>query len=715
MDDDDETIDFYNHIYEEPTLLGQGTLTWVTILKKDVYSRALLLSSNKDEEKVLFTNVKNSQRDGNLFANKFLSEEIASGISASTLINPKVSRKNKPLFTAIENVVKDSKLVWILVDKYFDSELYCCMPILDKTEFIDQLSGIIGPRNNSPGKSITINITRKIQLAIIGILLIVMRMSSLTLYNAGKPLEQPLSSSDQFISDHPVGKEAISTAVDCLSEVLTFKETHVTILQFNLMMQHYKFIGPEDCDCVVASSITNTGPLIHAAVGSGLNRDPTLSHPNYDKPDLLRRLWYLVVYLDYYQMMLVGYGPVVNYDFHDTDLPILNHHESALQYGINEAFHDRKRIFESCRPLLTSVLSVKRPPKIKTVLNHLKKLEELVETSVKIEEIMRIPSDSVLDRFRKMRLFQSTSDQNALLFMIYYNFFLHHNEKKDSEKSLYYLLQMLKISKNVYPYLNFFGKPDKSNEAFNLNKHFGVGALAIPKMELCLHRVSELMISLLGRIKTHKSIVGVNMDEERLILLDKIGKVVFRITFFIIEALVNISDTYYHCWSMSKIQSFITEKILRNKDGLYDSGSLDKIESEYVKVVEDLRGQDDGFFLYTNQDLQQILNAIELIDISALGHSPSPESLFYDLNSYRSKNDQVWFDQLMFDSNFNFDNNSVTSNQGNNTITPTSSNSNNNTPFSSSFAGVQFMPEFETFGSNIFDFEQLLHQSVKEH
>lgn len=700
-DDGDERIDFYRDNYEEPSVFGEGTLTWVTMLKKDIYSRALILCFNK--EKVIFTRIKSSQKEGDKFANRFMDEEDLHGELPE--FNSSASKKQKSTLHLLKEALQDRHLIWLLVDKFFDSELYCILPILEKDDFILQISTIIGQRNSKTKQKLKIG--GKVQLAILGTLVIVMRLASLSFFNAGKPISKPLTESDQYIIDHPVKKEVLTITKRCLEEVSVFKESHLAIFQLNLMTQHYKFFAPEDCDCITASTITNIGPLLHAAISSGLNRDPKLSRPKYNKPNLLRRLWHLVAYLDYYQLMLVGYAPIINHEFHDTELPSLDHNDPALQYSINEAFYDRKKLNDICNPLLMSILSVKRAPKIRDVLLQMKKLEEYVDNIPKVDELLRMPSDTVLQRYQKLKLHNGASDSTALLFMIYFNFFLHYNMKKDSEKSLYYLLQLLRLSKSVFPYVHFFKSYDKSNENHNLHHEFGVGILALPKIELCLHKVSEFMLALLGRIKVYKTILGRNIPEDRLALVDQIAKLVFKITFFLIDGFANISDTYYHAWSTTKIQSFIIEKILQNREGPYEMGSLSQVESEYVEAAANLKATDEGIFLYSNEELKQILSALEIIDISALGQSPSPERLLYDLNSYKSKNDQLWFDQLILENNFEANTGSTNYSNDNNDVVPDNINN--------SFADFQQFPEWDPFGTNsISDLEHMLHHTIND-
>lgn len=713
--DGDDILDFYKDNYVDPGVFADGTLTWVTLLKKDIYSRALVICFNKN---AILKKIKNSQMDDHFFTNKFMAEDdTESAVPECPAKTSGIAGKN--FIESLRDELKDNKLTWLLIEKFFESELYCNLPILDKEDFTEQISRIIPPRDSKSGDN-KLNITGKFQLAALGILLMVMRFSSLSVYNAGKPLPQPISPNDQYIVDHPVTKDVVTLAKACLEELSVLKQSHLVIFQLSLLLQHYNFFAPEDCDCITASTITNMGPLLHHAISSGLNRDPTVSRPKYPKPNLLRRLWYLLEYMDYYQLMLVGYAPIINHSFHDTQIPILDHNDSALQYVINEAFHDRRKIHEVCRPLLMLILNVREPPKIRDVLNQMKGLEEHVEKIPKYDELLRMPSDTVIHRYNKLRIHNGTADSCALLFMIYYNFFLHYNDKRNSEKSLYYMLQLLRISKYLYTSVHFLRKPDEQNEKFNLNKHFGIGILALPKIELCLHKISEFMIALLGRIKVHKAVLGLNVDQQRLELLDKIGRLTFKICYFIVDACANISDTYYHAWSISKIQSFIIEKVFINREGRLGPHSLTQIEAHYVEVVEELRSQDDGFFLYSTNDLKQILNALELMDTESLGQTPSPERLLTDLNSYKSKNDQLWFDQMMFENSFNVNeggNNSANFNgfSNNNGIGNNTPVTANNVPMNE--LDLQEIPDlWDPFRSNtISDLEQMFHYTINDY
>ncbi|CCH42432.1 hypothetical protein BN7_1977 [Wickerhamomyces ciferrii] len=657
-DSDDDIIDFYKNNYGEPTMLGQGIFTWVTFLKKDPYARAVVLSSKKD--KVVFTNMKNGKKSA--FTDKFYNELDINENEGGSKIITNQKAKNKDLLNSLKKILSDRKLVWILIHKFFESELIAVFPLLDKDDFIMEVSEIIS--HDSP--STYFNFLKRINFATIGTLLLVMRLASLTSYNAGRNSSKPRSTDDLYIKDHPITKDVLTLVHLCFDEVMRFKDAHLITFQFNLLMVHYKFYGPEDCDCIGRSSATsNMGPLLHSAVALGLNRDPKISHPKYKNPELLRRLWYLVVYLDYYQTMLVGNSPMINNNSYDVELPKLDHNASALTYVIHESFHERNKLSNICEPLFTRIMNVNNQPKIREVLMLMKPVEEYIESSLRPEEIIKISSDSVMNRVSKLKIQNVLADSFSVLFMMHYHLFLHYSASGNSERSLYYCLKLLNLCNCLLPAMfHFKDDPNKSDNDSNeqqqkqkdLNSEFGSSILALPKIELTLHKISEFMMALLARVKTFKLFAHdkLNIDDETLQIVDNIGSLLFKTVFFLLECFTDISDTYYHSWCMTKIQSFIIEKVLKNKRGKMNFDKIDPLEKGYSEKIKPLIKEDEGFFLYSKQDLQQILQELEIIDLSSLGQSPTPERLFYHLNSNNIKNDQLWLDQL-FDGNFNPD------------------------------------------------------------
>jgi len=700
----DGPIDFYKNNHGNPRMISQGVLSWVTLLKKDVYLRSIVDSSRR---KTVITNASKaqvsqvSQVRENEFVKKF---KVESDLDAdirgdySTLSTCSKFR-NKDVLYMIENTLKDAKLIWLLVDKFFESELYCAMPLLDKSDFTSQLFDIIGPKSS---QKITLCIKKKLQLTTIGILLLMMRLSSLSNYNALKGNVNEMSDNDKYIYNNQIGKDIMIVAESCYDEISKFRESHLEIFQFQLFLRYYEFFAPEDSDCISMSSNANMGPLMYSAVSAGLNRDPSVSETPYKNPNLLRRLWFKVVNLDYNQLMLIGCPPMIDVRFYDTNYPHLDPTDSALEYGINKGISERKDIYEMCHPLLMLILNVRDPPLISVVKQYLAPLERYVKNHRKVDDIMKMPSEGVLQRWEKSRLLVSLVDSSLLIYMIYYHFFLYFNEKGMKDKSVYYLAEMLKLVSTLLPLIKFLLKDTKSSEYFNLKNHFGTPLIVISKISMSAHRCIQLMFTILARIKGLK-VFTIDMDEQKLNILDSIADLSLRTCSYILKGFLNIADTYYHAWAMNKMHTFIVKDILGNRKGPYDSGNIPENDKQFIKNLHAAREHDEIFTKYSMDDLKLIHGL--LTNLEACGRDPeksSPSGSSVDFGTTDNQIDSIWFDQLQSETNVMYEN-------GNN-------------PISSSIPhnGSQMVEESLDRNEDpfvdwdVFDVERFLYQSTNE-
>ncbi len=651
--EEDGVIDFYKHNYGSPKMFTQGVLSWVTLLKKDVYLRSVVESSRRKKIIVTKSGRKEDTKETE-FIKKFKVEQDFDAEISDTTSGQICKYKNKDILMMIKSTLVDSKLIWLLVEKFFDSELYLVLPLFDKAEFTSQLYDILGSKSS---QRVLLNIRKKLQLNTIGILLIIMRLTSLSTYNALRSNTENLSENDLYILNNPVTKEYMTAAHRCYDEISQFREAHLEIFQFQLLSRYYDQLAPEDSDCNSMKTYENMGPLVHSAVSSGLNRDPSVADPGNENPNLLRRLWFKVVNLDYNQLMHIGCPPMINVRFYDTLYPSLNPYDSPTEYAINQAIHKRKDIYEMCHPLLMLLLNVRDPPRLSTVKQHLRPLENLVQAHPKVSDIMNMPSDTVLQRFEKLTSVAGLVDTTSLLYMIYYHIYLHYNERGIKDKSLYYLLEIIKIMAGAFPLINFLLEETEYNSDYNLKNHFGIPILVIPEIELLSHRSIQVMFSLLARIKAMK-VFTIDLDPAKLELVDNIADSLLRSASYILKGFLNIADTYYHSWAMSRIHSFILKDILYNKRGPYNPENASDADRAFIKNLNLVRDHDELFMKYSIDDLKQIYESVKELERCGTGSErPSPTgSVDMTFSSAANQHDSLWFNQFQSDTGLLYDN-----------------------------------------------------------
>lgn len=669
-DESDQTIDFYHSLCHNTVKLYQGPLSWVTLLHKDVYLHSLFLSSRTS---IVVDHVKRQpESDGQKdFLRKWEIENV-------NLISENGNKKEKNFIASIKIAFKDMKLVWILVDKFFSSEFPLVMSFVDKNDFEKTISDLVGSRNE---KTVKLKFTKKYQLSWIGILLLIMRMGSLTMYNFGKKpyfRNNQISKEDQYILDNPISKDIMHLITRCQNELKTLSEPLLCVFQFFLFREYFELYSPEECNCAAIANPGTIGKLLYYGFQCRLNRDPALIQektpdaiPKHNK-NLLRRLWYKVVYLDSHQLMLSGSPPIIDSKFHDTDFPHLDECVDEYDYGMNSWFYERAKLYEVCYPLLMLILNIREKPKVAEIKKLVIPLIEFIQKLTPLQELLKKPSDTLLQRGKKYQEVTFLIDSQALLYMIYYHLFLYYNQIENKKESVTYLLKLLNITKELYP-LNLFLEP--KNLEFDLQKHFGCGVLLFPKIELMLHRFSEIFFSIIARCKSLKSIkptINCQIMEK----VDNIGEICTELGTLLVSRYVTISDTYYHAWVISKMHTFIISNLLQMTKGAFDESKIKKSDANFFESINLLKKHDSIFEQYDLNDFT-LINGIfeEIRDIEDQSEILNNKLL----NTWNSQlildNSKRWLEQMLGNCDMHRSNSSTsTTPEGN------SNNSNTNVP-----------------------------------
>lgn len=100
------------------------------------------------------------------------------------------------LIDKIQIILPTRKVIWKLIDRYF-AWLYPFMPFIDEESLIRDISKILGPKSFEDTKIQQVKVERRLDLAHIGILLVVLRLSYLSLFcNKSSVNEERLNTTD---------------------------------------------------------------------------------------------------------------------------------------------------------------------------------------------------------------------------------------------------------------------------------------------------------------------------------------------------------------------------------------------------------------------------------------------------------------------------------------------------------------------------------------
>ncbi|KAH3675041.1 hypothetical protein WICMUC_002873 [Wickerhamomyces mucosus] len=627
LTENEEVIDFHiDNLPEKFPMSTHGVLSWISIIRKDIYLSSI---TNQVKNQKILVNKVREQKSGQIkeFVEKFQIEEDIDNLVAST------QSIDQTLQYLLSTALSDSKLVWLLVDKFFDSEIYFILPILDRNDFTSQLIGILGPKDIS---LTDVKIENRIDLAVVSTLVLVMRLASFAVYNCNKQTVEQLSDDDQYIMDHPVNKIALTLVERCSRELENYRDSQIQIFQFFLMKASYAFFSPEDATCSTFADPSILGKLLDHAFRCGLNRDPSFSKDKSASANLIRRLWYKVLFLDQHQLMLIGCPSLIDVKYYDTQPPRIGENDNETDDFVDEIFANEVEKFNQCYPLLMLILDVRSVPRVSEVQKHLVILKKIVSQGKTISEIRSSRSFNVRDRARKLSDLMSWLDFSSLLFVINYHFFLYYSKKGNAAESLHYLIELLKLCKEMYPLLFYL---DPAKPEYNMKEDFGPAMLLIPRVELVLHRTVLLMVAITSRLRSLISL-STSLKPEISEVVEQICKATNKVIYSIINGYVAISDVYYHSWLVSKVEIYIAENFTDVKDGKKPECFM-----EFIKKLSVLKHSDSVIFDYSRSDLQLVLDALLEFDDVELDISPNNTNL-NDID-FINETDRLWLNKMM--------------------------------------------------------------------
>lgn len=616
---DDDVVLFHQDSFPTPLIMYQGALTWVSLLRKDMFLNSMMLSITS-RKKLLAQETQNDPKY------KEFSKTHAKYTESGAENLKDVA--DMPIVPLVRGFLADTKLVWILIDRFFDSEMGLIFPVLQRDEFEHQVATIVDARGCIHAR---LNFNKRAQCAIVGILLLVMRLASLSLHSSDLPIDAQLTQDEKYMLMNPVSEKVMQGVDKCIEEVEKLKEVTIPIFQLTVLKRYYELIAPEEADCISVTTPGRLGQLLHHALQCSINRDPDRLPNGFPiAKNFGRRLWFMVVQLDLQQLMVTGGHSLVHKEMYDTELPHLDESETPIEFAIDKSIVDFGKTSELLYGLLNDILNVRAPPKVGELKQRLRPLEDFIANLPTVKQILMRPRDTVVQRVAKIRLISQLMDCASLLCMIYYHLFLHYCSKMDKDMAVYYSIEILKWGSLLYPIVLFF---DKNNTEYDMAKHFGGSQLLIPKFEMTLHRLEQLFFSIAGRIKIFKLTTS-DINLVKIAAIDKLYDVLMVSMKHILNALKVMAGSYYHAWVISKIHTFIISRLLYAPHGLYLTPA--PLDLEILASYSSRAPSDDVFFHFTTQDFERISSALapyQEVDIAgSTTDSPLDGAMMFDDN-----------------------------------------------------------------------------------
>lgn len=232
------------------------------------------------------------------------------------------------LILKIKLILPQPKVITMLIDRFFDF-LYPFFSIIDEFDFRNNLDRII-----HNGK---INVEKRLDFAYLGMLLVILRLSYLSLFtNIKKVNEENLfnNKNDQksldlkYLLNNPINLEVITIAQICLNQFNLVNSSNLVILQLAIFVRYYKLYGPEYGDeSDSGEPQVFSALLIQMAYSLGLHREPDKFKEGCkdEKVNHLgRKIWSVLYILDISTSLTFGDPSSINNFLVDVKPPFVN-------------------------------------------------------------------------------------------------------------------------------------------------------------------------------------------------------------------------------------------------------------------------------------------------------------------------------------------------------------------------------------------------------
>lgn len=467
------------NIFEDGKVVGSsgynrqyfGPLSWFTLLFLDEYTLPYIryIEAHKKDFKTVNEDLDIYSKEGRNFQDANTQTRVNSSLHKSTGAQGKTNRypvfayklQDDDLIERIKAILPQKKLSWKLLD-YFFLKIYPFFPLVDEIDFRKQLEKIIGKKGFDEGlKGLTIR--NKVDIAVIGLLLIFLRLAYLALTsNLGDNKNKDVGANleKESLVSNVIGMDTFKVA-ECCFNLFNYNQCNdIQVLQLALYIRVYYTYAPEEGDGLDNRlSRTLNSAIIQMAYSLGFSRDPSnLSYKfnNARLGNLSRKIWHFIICLDYNNSILVGDPLMTSIIPSDTKFPYYNEgNENSINKSsereIIHVFENIQGRLELLKIAFDVVFNVEEGMNINRLLESLVHLESYLQKG----DIISKNQSSVIHlvTLEDMVELNGMLDIKFLMTSMYFKIFIHYEKKKNDGLVCFYAKKLLKISvKDQFPY-----------------------------------------------------------------------------------------------------------------------------------------------------------------------------------------------------------------------------------------------------------------------
>lgn len=624
----DECVDFYDGfismMYKYAKITNYGPLAWMSLVLKDPYIRPIREEVMKYKDNIMFSNNLGNEKN---HAHRMLMvmgyddiKEIDIDVSLEDEISPTWGRKDdtivkgdwsvktninvsgcpneKYLLSQILHVLPSTKVLWLLIDRFF-AVVYPIFPYIDQFYFITDVETILRRSKyvhpDSEEQIKTLSVSKKLDFAILGELLMVLKLAEDS-YKIYSDVDESIDRGveHEYLQEHKLSDNIVGVAESCLGRFRLLKKCALPVFQLALLIREYEFYNGTS-DVSTPESQIFISMLIQLGTSIGLNRDPSKLDITLSKGklgNLWRKIWYGLVSLDTKQFILFGTGRAINEDLYDTQLPMYDESSSNIDdLEMEREIIDKIKLnykFDAMTMKLANyVCSFKTPSKTACVLDQLLELEKMVnENFGTLKDILNREANNHVKRISKVWDISIYVQTMGLINCVYSHLSIHFQKLKNFRAAKYVRFR------SVYTWLYVFSNMEELT--IESPKYVGIGQTMY---------LSHIVVPIIhkGWISFSSTYVGTslaidkyenNADEKKkyqilLTMMNDIGD----IAQWYLSILQKLSCRCFSAWKLMKAHSFITE-LIKNKRFIFKSLShiyniLDEMkETDYLNLLE---------------------------------------------------------------------------------------------------------------------------------
>lgn len=490
----------------------------------------------------------------------------------------------------IRTVLPHKSIIWKLVRRFFDA-VYVYMPYLDEGYFREDVSRIIGPESHDATPVSELRIERKLDLAVVGILLTVLRLAYLSLLSNNTSLTEGIINSksssikiqeSKYLLTNPISIDTVNVASLCFDQFQFMRRANFTVLQLALYLKMYHTYAPEDGDGADGGGSQALGAvLLQMSYQLGLNREPDETCVNLRMNNLSRKIWYFVCLCDIHLASCFGNPLSIDDNFHDTKFPYSipggeNLKEKSKDKTIVDRYIGCGTMFFGMKDLLRETLNVKNRVSLTRITSMLTSWEvKWYQHSGSLSDCFEFTGQgdtSVVDRNFKIKTYVSS---RCFLMTMYFHIYLYYEPHNIDVSFFYYKKCLLILTADVMPHYSTLLRNSEVISDMIIN----------PTLEMFIHKSNMVYLSGITRVnfliyhmrqsRNHGRLCGSDLDYMAYFKkLCRLSSCLTRAAEYTISAINKISHRYYYAWRITKSQTVL----LRN------TTSTEFYESNYERA-----------------------------------------------------------------------------------------------------------------------------------